>query len=69
MADRAGVSILTGCILTLWFVSMLLVSEITQRKVSRDFQDAAFERGYAEWILPEHGRGKIVWRWVEPEKE
>lgn len=29
------------------------------------YQNAAFERGYAEWVLPEGGRGKTVWGWID----
>lgn len=33
-------------------------------------QTEAVERGYAEWVLPEHPhRQDPVWRWIEPKGE
>lgn len=28
-------------------------------------QAAAVERGYAEWVVPESGRGETVFQWVD----
>lgn len=30
-------------------------------------QNDAVERGYAEWVMPENGRGKTIYRWIEEE--
>lgn len=31
----------------------------------KPLQDAAVERGYAEWVVPEAGRGETVFQWVD----
>lgn len=33
--------------------------------IHKPLQDAAVERGYAEWVAPEAGRGKTVLQWVD----
>ncbi|KKL17547.1 hypothetical protein LCGC14_2484460 [marine sediment metagenome] len=35
----------------------------------RRYQDAAVERGYAEWVPHDNPRKKNVWQWIEPEEE
>lgn len=58
-----GAAILGVVIVILIMIGML---ELSERSHIR-FKDEAVERGYAEWVLPEGGRGNAIWQWVEEE--
>lgn len=47
-------------------VSVLAIL-LAHADVRKEYQDAAIERGYAEWVMLENGRGDTEWRWIEPE--
>lgn len=49
-------------------VSLLAIVVLTQADTREEYQDAAVERGYAEWVLLDDTRGKTEWRWIEPEE-
>ena len=46
-------------------IGCLLGDSVAEEK----YQDAAVERGYAEWVKPEDPRAKPVWGWIEPAQE
>lgn len=52
-----------GSVIVALLFGMLCGMTITERK----YRNAAYERGYAEWVVPEGGRDRTVWQWVEPE--
>ena len=53
------------------FVALVVLGGVLIGSCDRTYkyQNEAVERGYAEWAMPDNGRGRTIWRWIEPEGE
>ena len=68
--DYSGVVVLVVMVVAIMFslgLSLGLFAGGTGDE--RRYQDAAVERGYAEWVPHDNPRKKNVWQWIEPGEE